>query len=211
VLFIVSVMTGRVLVMFSNNGVAGAGAVRNPTLEKLASGAILLLALSDVVPLPSALLASIAATAAVFHLARCVLLKTWRVLNEPIVWVLHVATAWIPIHLALRALAALGTVPGSVATHALTVGVLGGLIVGMITRTARGHTGRPLRGGASEAAMFALVLAAAPVRVFVPLFAPAATIVAVLASAALWCAGFGLYAIRYWPILTRPRVDGRGE
>ena len=211
VLFIVSVMTGRVLVMFSNNGVAGAGAVRNPTLEKLASGAILLLALSDVVPLPSALLASIAATATVFHLARCVLLKTWRVLNEPIVWVLHVATAWIPIHLALRALAALGTVPGSVATHALTVGVLGGLIVGMITRTARGHTGRPLRGGASEAAMFALVLAAAPVRVFVPLFAPAATIVAVLASAALWCAGFGLYAIRYWPILTRPRVDGRGE
>lgn len=35
------------------------------------------------------------------------------------------------------------------------------------------------------------------------------TLEAVLASAALWSAGFGLYAVAYWPILTRARVDGR--
>jgi uncharacterized protein involved in response to NO len=27
-------------------------------------------------------------------------------------------------------------------------------------------------------------------------------------SAALWALGFGLYAIHYWPILTRSRLDG---
>ena len=53
-----------------------------------------------------------------------------------------------------------------------------------------------------------LVSLAALVRV-VPLVAPAQTVEAVLCSAALWSAGFGLYAVRYWPVLTRPRLDGR--
>jgi uncharacterized protein involved in response to NO len=42
-----------------------------------------------------------------------------------------------------------------------------------------------------------------------PLLAPAQTLPAVLASAALWSAGFGLYALRYWPVLSRPRLDGK--
>jgi uncharacterized protein involved in response to NO len=54
-----------------------------------------------------------------------------------------------------------------------------------------------------------LVLAAALVRVALPLAMPAATLAAVLGSALLWSAGFGLYAITYWPVLTRPRVDGK--
>jgi len=47
------------------------------------------------------------------------------------------------------------------------------------------------------------------VRVGVPLLQPAWTVPAALASAALWSVGFGLYAVRYWPVLSRPRVDGR--
>jgi uncharacterized protein involved in response to NO len=97
----------------------------------------------------------------------------------------------------------------SAATHALTVGAIGGMIIGMITRTARGHTGRPLRADGYEVACYLLVLAAALVRVFLPLAAPAFTMHAVLCSAALWSAGFGLYAVRYWPVLTRPRLDGK--
>jgi uncharacterized protein involved in response to NO len=42
-----------------------------------------------------------------------------------------------------------------------------------------------------------------------PLLAPASTRHAVLASAALWSAGFAVYAWRYFPVLTRPRLDGR--
>lgn len=209
VLFIVSVMTGRVLVMFTNNGVPGAGAEGRPVLEKFASGAILALFVVDALAIHPLLTALVAATAASAHLVRWLLLKPWKVLREPVVWVLHVGTFWIPVHLALRAFAEVGWVSPSVATHALTVGVLGAVIIGMMTRTARGHTGRPLHGGAPEATMYVLVLAAAPIRVFVPLFAPALTIDAVLVSALLWTAGFALYAVRYWPILTKPRIDGR--
>ncbi|MGN6529942.1 MAG: NnrS family protein [Burkholderiaceae bacterium] len=210
VLFIVSVMTGRILAMFTNNGVPGAGARRVDWLEKLASGGVLALAMADVLALPAPAVAAIAACAALAHAARFALLRSWRVLREPVVWVLHGATAWIPVHLALRVMSALGAIPASAATHALTVGVLGGLVIGMITRTARGHTGRPLRGGWPETAMYALVLAAAPVRVLLPLARPGLAIAAIEVSAGLWVAGFALYAVRYAPILARPRIDGRG-
>lgn len=208
-LFIMAVMGGRVIPMFTNNGVPGANATRRPMLEKTALGMVLALLLADALQLHGAALAALAGICAAAHLARWALWQPWKTGRTPLVWVLHVAYFWIPVHLALRAMAALGWVTPSVATHALTVGAIGGLIIGMMTRTALGHTGRPLRAGRAEVVCYGLVLAAALVRVLVPLVAPAGTPAAVLVSAALWSAGFALYAVRYWPILTRPRLDGK--
>jgi len=96
------------------------------------------------------------------------------------------------------------------ALHALTIGVIGGMTIGMMTRTARGHTGRPLRADGFEVAMYVLVMLAAIARVFGPLVVPGdAYVTTIVVAAALWASAFGLYAIRYWPVLTRPRVDGR--
>jgi uncharacterized protein involved in response to NO len=50
---------------------------------------------------------------------------------------------------------------------------------------------------------------ASVVRVGIPLLAPEQTLLAVQGSAVLWSAGFGLYAVRYWPVLTRERLDGK--
>jgi uncharacterized protein involved in response to NO len=129
--------------------------------------------------------------------------QPWKTRHTPLVWVLHVAYAWIPLHLALRALAALGWVSASVATHALTAGAMGIMIIGMITRTALGHTGRKLKAGRTEVACYLLIIAAAVVRVFIPLLMPSLIIPSLLISAVLWSVGFGLYAVRYWPILSR--------
>ncbi|MEO8022947.1 NnrS family protein [Polaromonas sp.] len=208
-LFIMVVMGGRVIPMFTNNGVPGANATRQPLLEKTALGSVLVLLLADAAQLHGAWLGAVAGVCAVAHLARWSLWRPWKTGRAPLVWVLHAAYFWIPVHLALRAAAAAGWVAPSVATHALTVGAIGGLIIGMMTRTARGHTGRPLRADRSDVACFVLVLLAALVRVFVPLAAPAWFIHATLGSAALWSAGFALYAVRYWPVLTRPRIDGQ--
>lgn len=209
VLFIVAVMAGRVVPMFTNNGVRGAQATRHPLIEKLALGSLLALLVADLLPLPGALLAALAALACAAHLARWGLWQPWTTWRTPLVWVLHAAYLWIPVHLALRAAATLGLVSGSLATHALMVGAAGGLIIGMMTRTARGHTARPLRADRADIACYVLVLSAALLRVGLPLLQPAWTLHAVLASAALWSAGFGLYALRYAPVLLRPRLDGR--
>ena len=209
VLFILVVMGGRVLPMFTNNGVPGAMATKQPHLEKLALGAVLALLAADAIGLQGGPVALIAALACGAHAWRWALWQPWKTLRVPLVWVLHVAYLWIVIHLLLRSLSEFGLVASTLATHALTAGAVGGLIIGMMTRTARGHTGRPLQADAYETACYVLVLTAAAVRVALPLFAPSQTVHASLVSSLLWSAGFGLYAIRYWPILSKPRIDGR--
>jgi uncharacterized protein involved in response to NO len=208
-LFIMAVMGGRVIPMFTNNGVPGANASRHPLLEKAALGSVLALLLADALQLHGVWLAALAGLCAIAHLARWSLWRPWKTGRAPLVWVLHAAYLWIPVHLALRAAAAAGWVAPSVATHALTVGAIGGLVIGMMTRTARGHTGRPLRADRSDVACYILILLAALVRVLVPLVVPAWIMHATLWSAALWSGGFALYAVRYWPVLTRPRIDGQ--
>jgi uncharacterized protein involved in response to NO len=208
-LFIISVITGRVMPMFTNNGVPGAKAVSISWVNATASGTILLLLAADLVQANALLIVMVAALGGAAQLLRCFLWKPWKTWRHPIVWVLHVACLWIPLHLALRAGSLWNWVPASVATHALTVGVAGGLIVGMMTRTARGHTARPLRADRWDVAIYALVLGAAPVRVLLPWVAPSMTLHAIVCAALLWSLGFGLYAVRYWSVLTRPRLDGR--
>ena len=209
VLFVMAVIAGRVVPMFTNNGVAGAAAGRRLWLERLALGSVLALLLADAAQWRGPLFTALLFLTAAAHLARWWLWQPWKTTRAPLIWVLHAAYLWIPIHLLLRAGADLGRLPSSAATHALTVGAIGGLVIGMMTRVARGHTARPLMAGPVEVACYALVLLAALVRVFVPLVVPDATAPALLCSAALWSAGFALFAVAYWPVLTRPRLDGR--
>jgi len=209
VLVILAVMAGRVIPMFTNNGVPGANATRNPFVERFALGLVLALLAADGVGLDGPALSILALAACAAHAWRWSLWQPWKTRRAPLVWVLHLAYLWVPVHLALRALAGLGLVAPSAAVHALAVGAVGGLVIGMMTRTARGHTARPLRADGYDTACYVLVLLAAVVRVGLPLIASAQTLPAVLCSAALWSAGFGLYAIRYWPVLSRPRLDGR--
>ena len=209
VLFVIAVMGGRVIPMFTNNGVPGAAAVRHAHLEKLALGLVIALTVVDGLQLGAAATLVVAACAAIAHASRWWLWQPWKTRSTPLVWVLHLAYLWIPVHLLLRVLAEWGVVAPTYAVHALTVGAIGGLIIGMVTRTAKGHTGRPLRADAVDTACYVLVLLSAAVRVAGPLLAPTYTLDAVIASSLLWSAGFGLYAVRYFPVLTRARVDGK--
>ena len=202
-LLVLSVMGGRVIPMFTNNAIPGAKASRHPMVEKLALGFVLLLLLADVTQVAGVWLALVAVLAMLAHLIRWWMWQPWKTLRTPLVWVLHAAYFWIPLHLAFRALAAMGWISTSVATHALTAGAIGMMVIGMMTRTALGHTGRKLIAGRAEVACYALVAAAAVVRVLGPLASVTLTTPSVLVSAMLWSAGFALYSVRYWRILSR--------
>jgi uncharacterized protein involved in response to NO len=208
VMFIMAVVGGRVIPMFTNNGVPGTSARRNPVVEKLALGGVLLLLVVDIAQ-PSAGVAALAAALAIVHAVRLALWQPWRTLRTPLVWILHAAYAWIVVHLALRALAALDLVPYTIALHALTIGGIGGLTIGMMTRTARGHTGRPLIADRRDVACYILVMLAAVLRVFGALAFPGAYLATVIAAGACWSAAFIFYAIAYGPSLVRARVDGK--
>ena len=209
ILFIMTVMAGRVIPMFTANAIPGADPRRNAWLDRAALAAVLLLVAADAVDAPEEATALVAALAALLHGARFLLWRPWRTLSRPLVWILHAAYAWIVVYLALRSLGELGRIMPSLATHALTVGAIGGLTLGMMTRTSRGHTGRSLEAGHAELAAYLLVQLAAAVRVFLPMFAPALYLDALIVSGALWSLAFVVFVVAYWPVLTRARVDGR--
>jgi uncharacterized protein involved in response to NO len=214
VLLIVSVMAGRVVPMFTNNGVPGASAQRHPRVEQAAIGSVLALLLFDALQaagaaLPAPLLALLVLSAALAHGARFWLWQPWTTRRTPLVWVLHLAYAWVVLHLLLRAGAALGWLLAGPAVHALTTGAIGLITLGMMTRTARGHTARPLRADRADRLAYALVAGAAVLRVFVPLLWPQGQVAAVLLSALAWSAGWVVYALHYGPWLCRARLDGQ--
>ena len=208
VLFIMAVMGGRVIPAFTNSAIQGAGARRNRIVEYGSLGLLLLLLLFDFLELfvPAAIVCLIAAA---FHSVRIALWSPWATRARPILWILHLSYAWIVVHLVLRGLTGFDLIASGFATHALTVGAIGGLTLGMMTRTSRGHTARPLKVGGAEIAAYVLVHLAAFVRVFVPLVLPDAYVVLIVVSGALWFAAFALFTVVYFPILSRPRLDGQ--
>jgi uncharacterized protein involved in response to NO len=209
VMFIMAVMGGRVIPMFTNNAIRGTNARRHPATEWAALAGILLVVAADLAAAPATLLVPLLIALALAHGARLWLWKPWRTVRMPLVWILHAAYAWIVVHLVLRALAAAGLVADPLAVHALTIGAIGALTLGMMTRTARGHTGRPLRADRRDVACYVLVTSAALVRVAVPLALPDTYRLTVIAAGACWATAFALYAVAYWPSLSQPRLDGK--
>ena len=125
-------------------------------------------------------------------------------------WVLHAGHAWIAVALFLRAALDLGLdLPASAPDHAFTIGGIGVLTLGMMARTARGHTGRPLEATRLMTAAFTIINLAAIVRVFGPIAAPEFQVPVIGLSGLLWAVAFVLYLVEYVPILLGPRVDGR--
>jgi uncharacterized protein involved in response to NO len=133
-----------------------------------------------------------------------------RCLGDPLIWVLHVAYAWLPVCLALKAAALPGIpLPGNAWIHALTAGAMATMIIGVMSRAGLGHTGRPLVAPPALRIAYLLLTGAALVRVFCPLLYPSAVPWWHAVSAAMWSLAFLIFTVVYAPILCRPRADGR--
>jgi len=210
VVMIVAIMAGRVVPAFTKNALRTARIRTVRGLDAISLASLALTLVAWVADWPAWLLVPLATLAAGANAVRLWSWDPWSTRSQPLLWILHLSYAWIPIGLLVLALAVAG-VAGStaLAVHAWAAGAVGGMIIGMITRTALGHTGRPLRVGRAEVIAYCLVHLGAIVRVFVPLAWLPAYGAALVASAALWAVAFGIYCVVYWPILSRPRADGK--
>lgn len=210
VLLIVTLMAGRVVPMFTRNAVPAANLRSIRHIDTASIAVFALTWAAWVLGAPEGAVAVAAICAASIHAVR---LWTWDPMasrGRPILWILHLSYAWIPFAFLLLASALLGVAgTPTLALHAFVAGAMGGMIIGMITRTARGHTGLPLHVGRMELASYLLVHFGAVVRVVVPLALPSAHRGAIVASALCWSLAFVLYLVVYWPVLSRPRADGK--
>jgi len=210
IVLVILVISGRTFPMFTRNGTGVQTIASSPRLDQLAIAAMAVLVVLDAVVPERIGTAAWAALVGVLALVRSWRWGAQHTLRFPLLWVLHVGYLWLPIGLVLRAVAAgTGAVSPQIATHALTVGAIGSLTLGMMARVALGHSGRLLAASRPIAIAFALVLLAAVARVGAPLLGSDLYRTTVVVAGALWTAAFALYLAVYVPILVAPRVDGK--
>jgi uncharacterized protein involved in response to NO len=205
VVLIEMIIGGRIVPAFTASAIPG---VRQRRSARLNRAAIVLAAaafVSDASRAPLWLIASLSIVAGTLAVVQAIGWNPLASRSKSILWILHAAYAFIPIGLFLLGMSWMNVLPRSAAIHALGVGSMGGLIIGMITRTALGHSGRPVRAGCAETICYTLVLLAAALRVSASLVPPA-SMTLMLGAGSAWSAAFLLYAITYAPILCRARA-----
>lgn len=214
VVVLIVVIGGRITPGFTTNALLRLGiearAVSRPWLDRLAVAAVALVAVAGLLAPRGAATGTLAAAAALLVAARMAGWQTHRTGRDPLVWSLHAGMAWVVLGLALVAASDLGAgVPATVGLHALTAGAMGTMILAVVTRVGLGHTGRPLVLPRGATGIYALVHAGALARVASGLAPAAAQMPLLVGGGVLWAAAFGLFAVLYAPILTRPRFDGK--
>lgn len=206
---IMSLISGRVIPMFTQNAIPGIKVMKRPRLEKAVIVSLVAYLISDFFAEGNLVTAGISISAGLIGFFRLSGWQPFATLRRPILWVLHLGYAFLSLGLLFRGLTLLAfPVPSSIPIHLLTSGAMGTLILGMISRVSLGHTGRPLLVSRSIVIAYSLVALASFLRVFGPFFLPKFYTAEIALSAFLWATGFILFFAVYWPILTKPRLDG---
>jgi len=214
VLILVTVIGGRIVPAFTGNALRARGEAvtlitRRP-VEIATIGAMVAVAIVDVFAPDTSWSGLLAGLAAFAHTVRLSGWRGFRTRGQPILWVLHVAYAWIPVGLALKAFALLGGVAWAMKwQHALTIGAFATMILAVMTRSALGHTGRPLVVSRAIAIAYLLLTLAAAARVFGIALFPDHYLLTVSVSGLAWVLAFGIFVVVYAPILWSPRADGK--
>lgn len=204
---LIALIGGRIVPAFTQSGLRMAGhkvdAWTPPWLDMAAVPAVLAVVAAEIFAPMSAVAGVTALVAGLLLLLRMVGWHTLKTLRIPLVWILHVGYGWVAVGFLLKAASDLGGwVAPTAALHALTSGAVGVMIIAVASRAALGHSGRPLVPSRWTVLAYVLVIAAAVLRVAVPHSH------GMLASGVLWTLGWTVFAVVYWPILTRPRIDG---
>ena len=206
VTLLIAILGGRVVPAFTMGALGPGAGIRQPSrIDAIAIGSIAALALADLasgyIALAEQAVPVLAIIAGVINLVRMRGWKTIKTLDQPIVWVLHLAYGWLAIGLILRGgLEYAGM--GAAAFHGIGVGAIGTMTLAIMSRAALGHSGRALLAPEPVVVSYLLVSLAALARLSQPLLGDGALIAAAIA----WSIAFALFTIAYLPILALPRI-----
>ena len=209
---LITLIGGRIIPSFTRNWLARQSPGRMPIafgpfdLACLVMGA---LAIACWIAYPQALAtAGLAALAGVLHALRLARWAGYRTTGEPLVLVLHVGYAFVPIGFLLLTLAIVAPdhVVASGALHAWTVGAIGTMTLAVMTRATLGHTGQALVASSSTRLIYAAILVAAATRVLTAF--DAWRDAALTVSAAAWVLAFSTFALCFGSLLVKPRAHG---
>lgn len=203
IVFLIILIGGRVIPSFTRNWLARQAPGRLPApvnhFDTFAIGIAVATILAWVITPNFVGVRILGALAAVAHIVRLARWAGWRTLTEPLVTILHIGYAFVPVGFALLAFGDSTQIP-----HAWTAGVIGVVTLAMMTRVSLGHSGRPIASTNAIKALYGAIILAAVLRILAE-FLPDQTYL-LYASATMWIAAFTSFAIVYYPILAKPRI-----
>ena len=132
---------------------------------------------------------------------------SWRpaaVRARPILWILYLGYAGLGVGLITSAAQAAGVaMPSALPVHLVAMAGFSLLIIGMLTRTALGHTGRPLTATPAIRGIYIAAGLSAVARIAAAFDLAREAMLYVSATA--WVIAFAGFVIVYAPLLLRPR------
>jgi uncharacterized protein involved in response to NO len=204
---LILLISSRILPFFTSKRVADYQPWRSVWLERLAAPVLLSYWICEVRMLTT----PAAVAAGLLSVILAVILGGWHhrgIWRQPMLWVLHVAYAFIVLGFGLRAGMAIKPMMPGLGLHALALGGIGLMTVGMMTRVALGHTGRDVGNPPRLVPwIFAAITIAALTRVLGPLVAPDAYLTWIGLAQIFWGVAFlGFLAVFTVPLFC-PRAD----
>ena len=206
---LIGLVGGRVVPSFTRNWLVKAGAETLPapfsTFDKAALAALVMALLVWVAAPESVAAGVLCVIAAALHGIR---LARWRgrdTLREPLLAVLHLGYAWLAVAVLLLGLGALwpAAVPANASIHALTTGAMATMMLAVMARAIRGHTGNALTAGPATTAIFAAITCAAAIRVVTPWTTEIQTGL-LMAASGFWVLAFALFVAVHARTLLTP-------
>lgn len=209
VIFLIALIGGRIIPSFTRNWLAQRRSATLPApfdRTDMAAMAVTGIALAAWVAAPQA--HTTAATAIFAALINVYRLVRWRGIDtfaEPLVTILHIGFAFIPVGFVLVALgiAAPGSIAATGALHGWTAGAIGIMTLAVMTRASLGHTGQPLTATKPIQAIYAAIMLAALARIIAAFDVMRDAML--LVSTASWIAAFAGFCAVYGPLLLRAR------
>lgn len=204
---LVTIVGGRILPSFTRNWINQRGRTDYPVpynrfdTATIIAGAVALAAWT-IWPdsIATGLLAAVAAAMNAIRLARW---RGWVTWPEPILFVLHAAYGFVPLGFAAVAFGPIGLSQVAV-LHIFAIGAMSMMMLAVMTRASRGHTGRQLKSSRVTSISYVVLAAVAVLRPLAELL-PAVTTEILLLSAIGWTVAFGLFALEHAPFLCRDR------
>ncbi|WP_439271644.1 NnrS family protein [Pseudochrobactrum sp. HB0163] len=207
-MLLIMIIGGRIVPSFTRNWLNRKQKTRFPIPFNrydgacIATGAITLL--SWIIAPETSTTLLLAILAALMHFIRLIRWRGLETAAEKLLLILHIAYAFIPAGFIAIALSAADQLNAYSTLHILTVGAIATMMLAVMGRATRGHTGNALSASPVTILSYICLIMSAvirPLAEIIPHYFH--TILAV--SALLWIAAFVLFIIEYAPMLLRDR------
>lgn len=206
IVFLMNVIGGRIIPNFTTNKYSHIKTSTPALLLPLSALSIIAVAVALLFDLSDQVIGGLALIAGLVTLLRSLSWQGWKVVRDPLLFILHLGYFWIPVGFFLLAYSSLtGIAPVSHAFHAFTVGAVGSLTLGVMSRATLGHSGLPLANEKILTGIFIMINLAAISRAILPLILDGSYTGILHMAGSLWIVAYGLFFLRFAAVFFKPK------